>query len=130
MSERRINDFSNLPTSVRDIAETLGIDVVFKLVEHFGGCEVRVPAGLRDGHPLLAIGEDAARALCAYCPNDRIDVPKSLDPKPSARLIEQLEQRGLTRSEIARELNISQRHVRRIANGEPAADPDQMSLLD
>ncbi|MDZ7823002.1 MAG: hypothetical protein U5K75_02450 [Ahrensia sp.] len=36
-------DFDVLPSSVQDIAEALGIGLVFKLVEHFGGVELRIP---------------------------------------------------------------------------------------
>lgn len=130
MTGRRVNDFSQLPGSVRDIAETLGLDVVIRLVDHFGGCEIYIPDQIKPDHPLMALGETAARALVEYCPRDRINVPKSLNPKPTASTIEDLENRGLTRNQIARELNITQRHVRRVANGEDTSDPNQINLFD
>lgn len=130
MTKQRVNDFSQLPLSVRDIAETLGLDVVIKLVDHFGGCELFIPSQLKPDHPLMALGEEAAQALVGYCPKDRIDVPKSLNPRPTASTIEVLESRGLTRNQIARELNITQRHVRRVANGKDTSNPDQTNLFD
>lgn len=129
-SPDRINDFSSLPASVRDIAETLGLEIVIKLVEHFGGVELRIPHKLHDTHKLMVLGIDHAQALCEYCPEDTILVPMSLSPSQNRQAVQKLEQEGLKRWEIARELGITQRHVRRLANSSPKDDPRQISMFD
>lgn len=124
-----INDFSGLPASVRDIAETLGLEIVIKLVEHFGGVELRIPHKLHDSHKLMVMGIDHATQLCEYCPEDTIFVPVSLNARPNTRTVQQLEDQGLKRWEIARELGITQRHVRRLANSS-YEDPDQINMFE
>lgn len=111
-----VTDIESLPNSIRDIAETLGMTIVFKLVEHFAGVELRIPHTLKPDHKLMVLGKDHAEALCAFCPEDTILVPMSLDRKRIARQVKALEGKGLKRWEIARELGITQRHVRRLAN--------------
>lgn len=112
-------DIEALPKSIRDIAETLGMTIVFQLVEHFGGVELRIPHSLKPDHMLMVLGEEHAKMLCRYCPEDTIHVPMSLFGKRLKKQIDALEERGFKRWQIARELNISQRHVRRLANTEP-----------
>lgn len=129
MVKEGINDFSGLPASIRDIAETLGLEIVIKLVEHFGGVELRIPHKLHDKHKLMVLGLDHAQALCEYCPEDTILVPVSLTARPNTKTVQQLEDQGLKRWEIARELGITQRHVRRLANSS-YEDPDQMNMFE
>lgn len=124
-----INDFSSLPASVRDIAETLGLEIVIRLVEHFGGVELRIPHKLHPDHKLMVLGLDHAQALCEYCPGDTILVPVSLTARTNSKSVQDLEDKGLKRWEIARELGITQRHVRRLANSS-CEDPNQMSMFD
>lgn len=112
-------DLDVLPSSVQDIAETLGIRIVFKLVSHFGGVELRIPHKLKPDHKLMVLGLEDAEALCQFCPAETILVPITLDRRRLAKQVNQLASRGFKRWEIARELKISQRHVRRLANGEP-----------
>lgn len=60
-------DLEALPKSIRDIAETLGMGVVFALVEHFGGVELRIPHKLKPDHMLMVLGETYAQMLCDFC---------------------------------------------------------------
>lgn len=106
-----------LPFSMQHIAEALGLGVVFALVEHFGGTEVPVPKKIKKNHALLVMGDDNARALCGYCPGEFISVPISLGPKKNRkREVDALISRGYKHREVARELGITQRHVRRMAS--------------
>ncbi|KQI69396.1 hypothetical protein AN189_02955 [Loktanella sp. 3ANDIMAR09] len=105
-----------LTGSMQDVAETLGMGMVFALVEHFAGVELKVPHKLRDGHKLMALGREQAEMLCDFYGDNTIHVPTTLDPGQVRRRVLELEARGLKRWEIAREVNISQRHVRRLAN--------------
>ena len=124
-----INDFSKLPASIRDIAEALGLEIVIKLVQHFGGVELRIPHKLHADHKLMVLGEEDAQALCAFCPEDTILVPISLNPRVTVARIRELEGRGLKRWQIARELGVTQRHIRRKANA-PHGDENQPTFFD
>lgn len=116
---------ARLPTSIQDVAETLGLELVFKLVKHFGGVELKVPHKLSPEHPLMALGEHDARAVCRFLGGGEIYVPMM---SPSRRReVVAMEAAGMPRWKIARELGMSQRHVRRLANGE---DDRQMDLFD
>lgn len=117
-----------LPTSMQEIAEALGVGIVFALVEHFGGTEIKVPYKFKEGHRLEILGREQAEMLCHCFPEKKIDVPLTLDRRKLKRQVDALADRGLRRWEIARELGISQRHVRRLANREPP-DEDQYDLF-
>ncbi|PHQ99512.1 MAG: hypothetical protein COB39_03400 [Marinosulfonomonas sp.] len=122
-------DFDTLPKSIQDIAESLGMGVVFALVEHFAGVELRIPHKLKPDHKLMALGEDYALMLCRFCPEDTIHVPMSLSGKRLKVQIDALQSRGFRRWQIALELNITQRHVRRLANTEPK-ESNQLDMFD
>ena len=118
-----------LPVSMQEIAEALGASIVFSLVEHFGGTEIKVPYALKDGHRLEAIGRDQAEMLCHMFPEKKLHVPITLDRTKLKRQIDELEARGWKRWQIARELHITQRHVRRLANRRPP-DEGQLPLFE
>lgn len=117
-----------LPASMQEIAEILGAGIVFALVEHFGGTEVKVPYKFREGHKLEVLGQQQAEMLCHFFPEKKLDVPLTLDRKKLKRQVDDLALRGFKRAEIARELNITQRHVRRLANKAPP-DEEQYDLF-
>lgn len=122
-----------LPAGVQDIADVFGLGMVFALVEHFGGRELRIPHKLKSDHELLALGQTRALQLCEFCPEDTINVPISLDrhrvSKRLKRNVDELSKQGFKRGEIAQKLGITQRHVRRLANRGSGVDPRQMDLF-
>lgn len=123
------NHRDKLPTSLIDLAETLGLEVALKLVEAFGGQEVKFPMKPRPDHPIIvALGETDGHAVCEYLGGAMIYVPHGRAGS-NRRAVANLEQKGYTRGEIARILGISQRHVRRLANESPE-DRRQASLFD
>jgi len=108
---------NNLPVSLRDIAETLGLPIVLKLVEHFGGTEVKFPKYPGDEHPVLQVlGIEDGRALCDFLSGGTVYVPLCKPRGASRKEVLALEKEGKGRREIARLLGVSQRHVRRMAN--------------
>ena len=67
---------SDLPSSLVDVAETLGQRVALALVQHFGGLEVKFPVRPRPDHPVIkALGETDGYALCAFLGGQQIYVP-------------------------------------------------------
>lgn len=121
----RVDD---LPTSLVDVAETLGLRVAVGLMQHFGGLEVKFPARPRPDHPIIkALGETDGLALCHFLGGQSIYVPHNRAGTVRADVLK-LEARGLDRASIARVLGISQRHVRRVANR--TNDDRQQDLFD
>lgn len=132
MTDHRPDQFRALPRSLVDLAETLGLRVALALIEHFGGQELRVPKHPGPDHPLLkALGDSDGRALCSFMGGEWVYVPKGAQGGRWRQAAE-LADRGLSRGEIARILGVSQRHVRRLANGGPRAidAADQPDLFD
>lgn len=113
-----------LPSSIQDVAETLGLELVFKLAKHFGGVELKVPHKLSADHPLMVIGEHDALAVCRFLGGGEVYIPM-MSPSKRREVIA-MEAAGLPRWKIARTLGMSQRNVRRLANKE---DDRQMDLF-
>lgn len=121
----RIDD---LPASLVDVAETLGLRVALALIQNFGGLEVKFPARPRADHPVIkALGETDGYALCSFLGGQAIYVPHGRSGSSRAEILK-LEAQGMDRAAIARTLGLSQRHVRRMANRK--IDPHQRGLFD
>ncbi|KAB2803285.1 hypothetical protein F9L06_03770 [Brucella anthropi] len=106
-----------LPASLQDVAETLGVSVVLKLIQHFGGIEVRFPKFPADDHPVIkALGKEDGLALCKFLSGGPVYVPHMKSRKSARRDVLALQKSGYNGPAIARQLGISQRHVRRMAN--------------
>ncbi|MET3611759.1 hypothetical protein ABID16_000064 [Rhizobium aquaticum] len=118
-----------LPLSLQEMADTLGVAIVLKLISAYGGTEIAFPKNPDESHPiLLALGNEDGKALCDYLAGQLIYVPH-MRPRKSARAdVLALQSEGKERREIARALGISQRHVRRVANR--TENPDQIKLFD
>lgn len=108
---------SDLPSSLVDVAETLGQRVALALVQHFGGLEVKFPVRPRPDHPVIkALGETDGYALCAFLGGQQIYVPHIRPARSVRDQVLMLEANGMDRAAIARALRISQRYVRMLVN--------------
>ncbi|WP_321362615.1 hypothetical protein [uncultured Celeribacter sp.] len=115
-----------VPSSLMDIAETFGLGVVAKLMQHYGGQEVEFPQRPKEGHELISLlGEEQANALCHYLSGARLYIPHGRSNQKKLD-VDKLYRSGMKRNQIAKTLSISQRHVRRLASDDP---PDQMPLF-
>ena len=122
----RIDD---LPASLQDVAETLGLRVAVALIEHFGGLEVKFPVAPRPDHPVInALGETDGYALCDFLAGQQIYVPHGKPARSLRAEVIALDAAGLDRATIARQIGISQRYVRMLINQRP--DTRQLSLFD
>ena len=122
----RIDD---LPASLVDVAETLGLRVALALIQNFGGLEVKFPARPRPDHPVIkALGEEDGYALCEFLGGQQIYVPHARPARSRLPEVRKLQAVGMNSAEIARTLGISQRYVRMLTNDRP--DDTQMSLFD
>lgn len=123
-----------VPASLLDVADTLGLSVALKLIAEFGGQELKFPRRPRPDHPIVkALGETDGYAVCEFLSGSMIYVPHGRSGA-NRRAVEGLAEKGHSRGEIARILGISQRHVRRLANGEAKGrrrqDDQQGSLFE
>jgi len=120
----------NLPMSLVDVAETLGMGAAMALMQAFGGQEIKFPKNPGPDHPIIkALGETDGHAVCRFLAGCLIYVPHGRTRRSARQDILALEAKGLGRREIARILGLSQRHVRRAAN-QPSSDPAQRDLFD
>jgi len=103
-----------LPKSLADVAERCGMAAAAALVQHFGGGRVWIPRTWRPEHPLNVIGEEQARELCAFIGPQILDIPKSLlTPEARYNLILELGGQGTIQRDIARQLGLTARTIRR-----------------
>ena len=110
----------DLPSSLVDVAETLGLRVALALVQHFGGLEVKFPARPQHDHPIIkALGETDGFALCAFLGGQQIYVPHIRPARSVRAQVMMLDASGMDRAAIARALRISQRYVRMLVNERP-----------
>lgn len=118
-----------MPLSLVDVAEALGIGIAIKLMQAFGGQEVKFPKQPKADHEVIkAFGEDDGYRLCHFLGGQLIYVPHGRSRRSARDAIAALEAAGHDRRAIARILGISQRHVRRYAKD--ARDPRQFRLFD
>lgn len=71
----------NLPKSVRNIVELVGLTPALALVSAYPGCVIKVPAGMRDDgvmcSRLIAImGLEAAEKFIATYSGERLNIPR------------------------------------------------------
>ncbi len=114
-----------LPESIELIAETIGVRLALKIVEVYGGREIKFPTRPHDNHPVIqALGKEDGYAICQYMNGNQLSVPHCRPPRNARAAIRQLEAEGLSRGEIARRLGITQRWVREVANAPPSNQID------
>lgn len=128
MTEIRTN-LNEVPRSLVDVAEIFGMGLFIRFVEHFGGTEVKFRRLPGDDHPVVvALGKEDGMALCNFLSGQTVYVPHMRSRRNARRDVLTLQDQGKSRSEIARLLCISQRHVRRVANAPESVD--QLKLFD
>jgi Mor family transcriptional regulator len=121
-----LDQIEGLPTSLQDIAETLGMRVALKLIEHFGGTEISFPKKPADDNPILiALGKEDGLALCQFMSGSFIYIPHGRKRGTIKADVLALHSQGKRDAEIARTLHVSQRWVRQILNS-----PNNSNQLD
>ena len=114
-------NYSPQETTAELVRDVMGVEFWQRLVTACGGLEFNLPTikALHDNHILVRqLGRDNAERLCRELSGLHIDVPKQADRAKHAekreRLIRQRINEGKSRAEIAGELEISMRQLRRI----------------
>lgn len=122
---------SGLPMSIVILVETLdefcghgtGLRIALKLMQNFGGRDVKFPPNPSEDHPVVhALGMDDARLLCQHLAGQQIYVPHGRAPRSQRNAVLALEREGRNRAQIAAALGLSERHVRRMS-AQPESRP-------
>jgi hypothetical protein len=110
-----------------ELAAVVGAEAAHRLFDAFGGRSIYVPARPGPNHPItVAIGAERAALLAEYYHQVRLDFPLSASKR--RRAIE-LSRTGVPVGEIARQLWLTDRHVRRILAEARRAPPGQPGLF-
>ncbi|MAO56704.1 MAG: hypothetical protein CMM61_13550 [Rhodospirillaceae bacterium] len=103
-----------LTESIRDVAETLGIDIAAALVSKFGGLRLYVPRRAEDHRDVVKLlGMESAKRLVKYYGGIELDIPMHLYNEEKARrqLVITLRGKSFTISQIARRAKCTERRV-------------------
>lgn len=123
-----------LPSSAQQLADVIGADAVFKLIQHWPRTAVKstsrgrlvlyVPARLPDGHRLVSIlGWDAAQAMVKVFGGELVFLASCAEQFARQRrqaILEELEA-GASVALVASLHGLSERHVRRMAQRDRSA---------
>lgn len=99
-----------LPPLAREIAEVIGLDGLMRLVKHYGGIVIRVP-GRGDLKQILT--PEQYKEFTHNFRNEKLAIPKLQAQLVQMIIAEtkRLDEEGLTRAEIARQLGVTERTV-------------------
>jgi len=112
----------DLPPSLRDIAELIGLPGTLRLVETYGGVRLYVPKKLDAEHKLAQlIGlEQAAKLADTYGGEMHFDIPRAVEATRAARdrCIRADQASGSTHRELALKYSLTERQIRNILGAE------------
>lgn len=111
----------DLPESLQEIAEVIGLDQTLVLVRRFGGCRIYIPASV-DGHSLVdVLGKDGAHALASIYGGEHVEIPRAIkavrDRAIRARFYGTDGTDGEGYQDLALAYMLTERQVRRIIKG-------------
>lgn len=135
-------DLTDWPENLRKLAALIGVCATRELAAECGGLDnVYIPRTASKGHPWRAvIGDEAWAKVVAEYGGQHLDLPLGtfigVETKKTA--IHALASQGHPNREIARQLHVSERYVRRVVNDvkgitpsrqRSVADPKQLPLF-
>lgn len=140
MSAPRHTDLpiSALPPSARRLVDLLGYERAMRLVELFGGVQLKVPLGLGEG-PIVealrdALGPDGATRFMQVFGGELVYVPRCTQQLRDARdlAIQADYAQGLSAVELARQYHLTERRIWTVLKRDVAAArvDDSLSLFD
>lgn len=106
-----------LPGILPLLARLAGEEKAWECAEKLGGREIYIGSHPRPANPLLAIvGAEAMRRLAIELGSDTVTMP-SARPQRRWQRAREMRAAGCSLPEIARELDISERHALRLTRG-------------
>ena len=125
-------DLAQLPDSVRELTECIGLHGALAIVERYGGTRVWIPAKYDPEHSLVTvIGAVAAKALVGRYALGHLMIPRCAAAMRAAR-DEALRARyhaGETARTLAREFCLTEIRIYQIAAAAPAIRSTQQTLF-
>lgn len=127
-----VREIEELPESLAEVAEAIGLSATLALVEHAGGVRIYVPERLADDHRLVQwLGRDAAARLSEAYAMEELVVPRCADllRRVRNRCIRHERAQGARPAELALRYRLTERQVFTILSREDETPSDQFSLL-
>jgi len=127
-----IREIHDLPESLTDVADAIGLPATLALVEHAGGVRIYVPERLSDDHRLVEwLGRDAAAMLSDAYAGEELVVPRCAEAlrRVRNRQIRRERSEGARPAELALRYRLTERQVFTILARDDAPASDQFSLL-
>lgn len=118
-----------MPATIQRVAALATPALAIRFARTFGGQKIYVPRKVYSAHPLVkCLGWAAAQRLCAEFGGEDWAVPSASNYLTwlDARALRVC---GLSNPEVARKLNITLRHVRRLLAGFEAEDVEMTELV-
>lgn len=118
-----------------DVADILGEDVAQELFAKLPGIEFKVPMQFSIHNPLVNIDREIADRIIATFPGDKFYIPVKIDLTDKVATIKQLVKSGKSPRDVALEVHVTERYVRKVMadNGikKPRqVDQNQIDLID
>lgn len=132
-----MNDLDDLPEhdfigDMRDVADTLGINIAQHMVDVLPGIEIKIPLRWSKDSALSMLNRKIADIVIACYPGDVIYVSTGRNSENRRPNAIRLRGEGKTNREIAIQLKVSERQIRHLLNTEPRLkkpDPRQIELF-
>lgn len=134
--QKALASIEGLPMSLKDIGETYGLPLVFKLVQIYGGTRLSIPMKLPDDHELIVkLGHEDAHKLHDLYRGDRIDIPRSLVSRECRdEMVFRMTRDGVKQAEIALACHCTERTIRNVLERKrsrlPARNTRQIEMFD
>ncbi|SFT74079.1 Mor transcription activator family protein [Halomonas saccharevitans] len=127
-----VREIQELPQSLTDVAEAIGLAATLALVEHAGGVRIYVLERLGDEHRLIDwLGREAAVRLSEALAMEELVVPRCADALRRVRNRQMRLERdqGARPAELALRYRLTERQVYTILSRADDEARDQISLL-
>ncbi|TGG92514.1 hypothetical protein E4656_13665 [Natronospirillum operosum] len=119
----------NLPESLAEIVDAIGLESALKLVEALPGVRVYVPQQMPADHQLVTIlGQEAAMLLAEHFGGEALNVARCLHALRGVRNTEIWQARHLGAARLALRFGLTERQVYSIL-AQVHANQDQMDLF-
>lgn len=128
-------DFDQLPVSLRDMAETIGLTASLALVEHYGGITLEIPKRINDKHYLAkTLGKEIALCFCQVYGGELMYIPLAANTVRNLRNRQIIQDYtdGIPINRLVKKYRLCNRQLWRVLK-EPVPIPGetrQMSLFD
>ena len=105
-----------LSPKVREMIRVIGSDAAHQLVAEWGGVRVYIPHRFRQDHPLVqTLGPESGRRLIQHYCGETLSIPRHLYASNKKSQIIDALLTGKPQRVIAREVEVSQRYVEKVA---------------